>query len=188
MPGPVPTLHGLDHMALTVPDLDQAVAFFSEVIGCELLYRHGPYQYPEGTPDEENYFVRYLGQDGRSRTEIAVLRCGNGSNLELFETDGPGSVKRVPQFVDVGSTHLSFYVDDMEAAVETLRAHGLEVFGGIATAEGPEAGERSTNCHFLAPWGQMLELVSYPSGRAYEAETQGRLWQPNKPDTWLDPS
>src|ERR1700684_3557976 len=85
----VPTLSGMEHIGLDVPDLDQAVDFFCNVIGCDLLYRDGPYAYPPDTPAEENYFVNFLGQPGDTKTEIAMLRCGNGSNLELFQTAAP---------------------------------------------------------------------------------------------------
>jgi hypothetical protein len=72
----------------------------------------------------------------------------------------------------------------MEAAVDYLRARDVEGFGGIAATLGVQAGEASTNTHFLASWGRMLELISYPHGRLYERDTDLRLWQPDKPDTW----
>ncbi|MCW2874814.1 MAG: Glyoxalase/bleomycin resistance protein/dioxygenase, partial [Streptomyces oryziradicis] len=34
----------LDHVGLTVPDLDQAREFFVDVLGCEYMYALGPYQ------------------------------------------------------------------------------------------------------------------------------------------------
>ena len=180
----VPGLAGMEHVGLDVPNLDDAVAFFCDVIGCDLMYRHGPYSYPAGTPDADNYFVSYLGQPADTSTKIAMLRCGNGANLELFETTAASRNEHAPQFVDRGSSHFCFFVDDMEAAVDHLRARGVNVFAGIAETFGVEGGEASTNTHFLAPWGQMLELISYPHGRLYEQDTCLRLWRPDRAETW----
>ena len=45
----IPGMRGGDHIGFTVPDLDQAVAFFRDVIGCEVFYPLGPFADPEGT-------------------------------------------------------------------------------------------------------------------------------------------
>ncbi|RBL80330.1 VOC family protein, partial [Streptomyces cavourensis] len=44
----IPGARAVHHIAYTVPDLDQAVDFFTEVIGAELAYRLGPVEDPEG--------------------------------------------------------------------------------------------------------------------------------------------
>lgn len=180
----VPTLSGLEHIGLTVPDLDEAIDFFCEVIGCELLYKHGPYV--DENEGAENFYHHYVELHPRTVATIAMLRCGNGSNLELFEFEAPAQKREVPPFSDFGGAHLTFYVEDMDRAVQYLRERGVHVMGGIAESPGPEAGRASTNTHFKTPWGQMLELISYPHGRDYERETEGRLWMPAEPDTWYE--
>jgi catechol 2,3-dioxygenase-like lactoylglutathione lyase family enzyme len=35
----LPGLRGTDHIGLTVPDLEQAITFFTDVIGCRLVAR-----------------------------------------------------------------------------------------------------------------------------------------------------
>ena len=42
--------------------------------------------------------------------------------------------------------------------------------------EGPSAGLRWV--YFVSPWGMTMELVSYPTGMAYEAGTKDILWRP----------
>jgi hypothetical protein len=44
---------------------------------------------------------------------------------------------------------------------------------------GPNAGQ--TWIYFRAPWGLQFELVSYPRGKAYERDTDRRLWDPREP-------
>jgi hypothetical protein len=48
---------------------------------------------------------------------------------------------------------------------------------------GPESGERAEFCYFLTPWGQTMELISYPEGKAYEQDTDERLYSPADPET-----
>ena len=68
----------------------------------------------------------------------------------------------------------------MAAAVDYLGGKGVEILGApTVMTEGPSAGE--TWVYFLAPWGMQLELVSYPDGKAYEAEYENRLWSAVSP-------
>ena len=40
----LPGLRRLDHIGVTVPDLEEATSFFVDVLGCEYLYSLGPFQ------------------------------------------------------------------------------------------------------------------------------------------------
>ena len=35
--------------------------------------------------------------------------------------------------------------------------------------------------YFLTPWGMQCELVSYPQGKAYEAQSDVVMWNPTRP-------
>ncbi len=48
-------LRAVDHVGLTVPDLDQAVRFLVDVVGATELFRHGPY---EPGPNTASHFGR----------------------------------------------------------------------------------------------------------------------------------
>jgi len=63
--------------------------------------------------------------------------------------------------------------------VAYLRAHGVKVMGEPTRSQGPSAGQRWV--YFLTPWGMQCELVCYPEGKAYEKETERRLWHPGHP-------
>jgi catechol 2,3-dioxygenase-like lactoylglutathione lyase family enzyme len=170
----VPGLRGTEHVAFTVPNLAEAVAFFVDVLGCEHIYDMGPAADPEGTWMTDNL-------DVHARAEIhnfALLRCANGANFEIFEYDSPDQVRRWPKMSDHGGFHIAFYVDDMDAALEYLASKGVRILGGKKDGMGPEAGAASTFAHFLTPWGQLLEFVSFPNGRAYFETTDRRTWMP----------
>lgn len=170
----LPGLRGIEHVAFTVPDLEQAVAFFVEVLGCERFYDMGAFADPEGTWMQDNLDVHPRA----TIPNFALLRCANGPNLEIFQYDSPDQVRRWPRMSDHGGHHLGFYVDDIDAAIAHLEAHEVRVLGGRKDGIGPEAGEGSAFAHFLTPWGQLLELVSYPQGKAYMEEQGRTLWQP----------
>jgi catechol 2,3-dioxygenase-like lactoylglutathione lyase family enzyme len=171
----VPGLRGVEHVAFTVPELDAAIAFFVEVLGCELMYELGPASDPEGTWMADNLNVHPRA----AIVNFALLRCANGANFEIFQYEAPDQVTRWPRMSDHGGVHIAFYVDDMDAALADLVEKGVRVLGdGKKPTTGPEAGEQATFAHFLTPWGQMLELISYPNGREYHRTTERRLWQP----------
>jgi len=47
----IPTARSVDHVGFTVPNLDEAVSFFTRVLDCDLLYRTRPYFDPAGESD-----------------------------------------------------------------------------------------------------------------------------------------
>jgi catechol 2,3-dioxygenase-like lactoylglutathione lyase family enzyme len=172
----LPGMRGPDHFGLTAPDLEEAVGFFTEVLGCEAFYPLGPFGDREGTWMQDHLDVHPRATIPAMR----LVRCGSGANLEIFEYESPDQNRRGPRNSDIGGHHIAFYTDDMAGAVAHLEANGVEVLGApTEMTGGPSMGE--TWVYFLAPWGMQLELVSYPNGKAYEADYQGRLWDPRNP-------
>src|SRR5690242_10333292 len=103
----------LDHAGFTVPDLDEAIGFFTEVLGCELIYRETPVEPPEGDELE-----RTLGVHPRTRVAGALLRLGAGTTIELLEYSGPGAGGEAPPNSAHSAGHLAFHVRDVEVAAE----------------------------------------------------------------------
>lgn len=172
----IPGLRGVEHIGFTVPDIEQATRFFVDVIGCEHAYSLGPIEDRDG-----DWMVRHLNVHARSRVkELRFFRCGFGPNFEIFEFDAPDQNVSQPKNSDIGGHHLAFYVDDFATALVYLQGKGLRVLGDpTVRTSGPSAGQ--TWVYFLTPWGMQLELVSFPQGKGYEAETRLRLWHPAHP-------
>jgi catechol 2,3-dioxygenase-like lactoylglutathione lyase family enzyme len=169
----LPGMTGTDHVGFTVPSVDEAVTFFQDVIGCNVFYPLGPFSGGDST-----WMADHLNVDAKAEIPtMRLVRCGNGANFEIFEYTAPDQDTKLPRNSDIGGHHIAFYTTDMEGAVSYLQDKGIEVLGNPTTmTDGPSAGE--TWVYFLAPWGMQLELVSYPDGKAYEAEYDGRLWDP----------
>lgn len=168
----VPGLTGIEHIGLTVPDIEAATRFFGDVIGAETLYDVGPFQ------SADDWMANHLAVHPRARiNKVRVLRLANGPVLELFEFTAPDQDRTIARNSDWGGFHLAFYVEDMDKALVALKSHGLEIQSGPVTmTEGPSAGLEWL--YFKAPWGQQLELVSYPAGiAAYKALAQ-KVWRP----------
>ena len=171
MPG-LPGLRGTDHIGFTVPDLEQATTFLVDVLGCERFYDLGPMR------ADDDWMTRQLNVDARAVVRrIRNFRCFNGANFEVFEYEAASQRSEPPRNSDVGGHHVALYVDDLDAAIAHLRAHGIRVLGEpVHRRDGPNAGR--SWIYFLAPWGMQFELVSYPRGMGYEQETSARMWSP----------
>jgi catechol 2,3-dioxygenase-like lactoylglutathione lyase family enzyme len=162
----MPGLRRLDHVGVTVPDLDEAHRFFVDVLGCEFLYSLGPYCDDSGT-----WMADHLNVHPRATIpENRFFRLGGQAVFEVFHYTAPDQRRTVPRNSDVGGHHVALYVDDLDAAVDHLREHGVTVLGDPTPSRGPHEGQRWV--YFLAPWGMQFELVSYPNGRRFFLEEQ----------------
>jgi catechol 2,3-dioxygenase-like lactoylglutathione lyase family enzyme len=151
---PVPGLRHVDHVGLTVPDLEEAVTFFVEVLGAKELYRstRGP---------DAGFIPENFEMPADASLTLAMLRMPPNLNIEVFEWRGTGLREDRPRHGDAGGHHLAFVVDDVDVAVAHLeRVPGVRILGGVKQVGGDSprvAGNRWT--YLVAPWGLMIELV-----------------------------
>lgn len=168
---PVPGLAGVEHIGLIVPDVDSATQFFSSVLGGEPIYDIGPFAGPE------DWMAGHLaGSSGAHIHRLRVIAIANGPAVELIELTRSDGERPLEPAAPAG-WHIAFYVEDMDAALVALRAHGCQILSGpVDMTEGPSAG--LSWLYFRAPWGQQLELVSYPNGIAAYREGRRQAWRP----------
>ncbi|OWT73731.1 MULTISPECIES: VOC family protein [unclassified Achromobacter] len=166
---------GIDHVGINVPDLKQAEAFFSRTFGCMPVTHIGPFKLDAGGTEGNAKFAPRADS-----VSLAMLRCGTGSNVELFEYRNSKGSLDMPKAEDIGASHIAFYTADIKGAVAYLKSQGITVLGEpITMPSGDTEGE--TWVHFRSPWGSEMELVSYPKGKGYEKHSKVKLWNPNKP-------
>ena len=122
----------LDHVAITVHDLDRSIAFYSRHFGLELYSRHdrtGPLQ------------------------AIAYLRAPQGGVVELMHA---------PDREMGGGFHFCFTTPDFPATYEQLVAEGVPVKAQPhPTAARVPSEEGWLRCVFSGPDGEEIEVRGF---------------------------
>ena len=86
----------VDHVGMTVPNLDEAIRFFEEAIGAQLVWRVGPFdETPTGIPIQS--------------VHLAMLRLGPSLNIELLSFAADRQRQEMPSNIAVSYTHLDVY-------------------------------------------------------------------------------
>lgn len=173
---PIPGMLGHDHTGVTVPNIKEAITFFTDIVGCKEAMSFGPFSDDKGT-----FMQDLLNVHPRAKIhQITMMRCGNGSNIELFQYESPDQQNAIPKNSDIGGHHIAFYVEDINAAAKYLKGKGVKtLMGPLPVDQGPAAGQAIL--YFFTPWGLQLELISYPNGMAYEKDGGTILWSPKDP-------
>lgn len=128
----------IDHVGIAVPDLDAAIAWYTETFGMRVL----------GVEVNEDQDV----------TE-AVLAVGDGeTTVQLLAPLSPNSP--LARFLDKrgeGVQQIAYLVSDVVAAADELRRRGVEVL-----YDEPRRGTNGTKinfCHPKSAGGVLVELV-----------------------------
>jgi methylmalonyl-CoA epimerase len=125
----------IHHIAIAVHDLDAALAFYRDGLGLEVTERREE-------PDEG--------------VEIAFLPAGEGEIELIRPLDEEGGVARFLEKRGEGLHHICVAVDDVEVAMEQLRATGAQLL-----SEEPRVNIHGTRYVFVHPksaHGVLLEL------------------------------
>jgi catechol 2,3-dioxygenase-like lactoylglutathione lyase family enzyme len=165
-------LVGMDHVGLTVPDINQAIEWYEDVLGATAPLTFGPF--------EGDCLQGALAVDpGTKIDRITMLRLGHSANIELFQYSAPGQRHDLPKNSDWTGHHVAFYVTDIDAAIEYMDSRGVtRFFGPFTLTDGPAAGQ-SIN-YFKTPWGSYIEFISYPNDMAYDVPSVHPLWTPKR--------
>lgn len=158
----LPGFSHVDHVSITVPDLDGAVDFYTRVFGAEVAYRMGPFDAAEmpKMEDGRDWTEAHVDVKG-AKLEIAMLKLASNLMIELFQYHKPtDAARKPPRNCDYGGHHLAFKVEDLDAAIEHLEKHGCRALAGpIDMPEGPTVGCRAQ--YLVDPWGNYMELMEY---------------------------
>ena len=141
------TIQRMHHVSVVVDDLGAAKAFFFE-LGMEL----------EGeAPIEGRWVDRVNGLDG-VRVDIAMMRTPDGhGRLELTKFHTPKAVSAEPENAlgnTLGLRSIMFAVDDIDATVAGLRAHGAQLVGAVAQYQ-----DSYRLCYVRGPEGIIVALA-----------------------------
>ncbi|HOM43218.1 MAG TPA: methylmalonyl-CoA epimerase [Bacillota bacterium] len=125
----------IDHIGIAVSNLDETVKLYRDVLGLEL---HGTEVVPE------------------QKVRVAFLPVGD-TEVELLEsTSAEGPIAKFIEAKGQGIQHIAFRVDDIEAALEEMKAKGMRLID-----EKPRYGAGGAKIAFLHPkstGGVLIEL------------------------------
>lgn len=166
-------VHGIDHIGLTVPDIEAATAFFVQALEAVVIYD----TYTKSEPIRDSAFTQKRLGIHHDMAERAIRMIGfpNGAQIELFEFCGGAQVPPITP-ADLGWQHVAFYVDDIDLAVAQVEAAGGTRNADPLELSGIEAGAGNKFCYCKTPWGSMVELISYPSPQPYLNTAARRKW------------
>jgi catechol 2,3-dioxygenase-like lactoylglutathione lyase family enzyme len=140
------TIQRMDHVGIVVDDLAAATAFFVE-LGLEL----------QGEASLEGDSVdRVVGLEG-VRSEVVMLQTPDGhGRLELSKFHAPsgGDGDGNAQPNTPGIRHVTFAVDDVDAAVAAVQARGGELVGELVNYQ-----DIYRVCYVRGPEGIIVELA-----------------------------
>lgn len=165
---------GIEHIGITVPDIDAAVEFLKNALDAELLYELiSENEEPmKGAETEQQLGI----PKGNEIVRMSFLKIGNGPGLELFQFGNTASRDAVA-LNDFGLTHFSVYVDDIDAAANQFEKAGGKLLSKPHALAGIEDGERNRGVYGKAPWGSLIELISLKDGLKNKTLNEKR-WKP----------
>lgn len=133
-------LNDIDHIAIAVRNLEQAIAYYSQVFNAGVVHRE--------TIETD-------------RVEEALIRVGTSYIQLLSPTDEDSTVARFLDKRGEGLHHVGYRVSDCSQALEKVKREGFEVLD-----QSPRAGSRGTTVAFVHPkqaFGTLIELVEEPA-------------------------
>ena len=141
----------VDHTGITVANLERSLGFWRDVLSFELSHC----AHHTGALASE-----VTGVPGAD-ISIAVLK-GYGHKIELLQYNAPANCKRVDlRPCDVGSVHVAFTVDNLDAVLSMIAASGWRAVGTPQTLKtGPNAGKRVV--YVRDPDGTTIEFMQPP--------------------------
>lgn len=145
---------GVDHSSFVVADIARTVNFY-ELLGFER----------EWEIEDDGPAIRANVAYPDARMRLVQLVAPDGARLELIEYLQPKGDQHPPERNAVGAGHICLLVNEIDVAVETLRAAGVDTFLSevVEFTDGPDAGLRAV--YLRDPDGIIVELTQPPPAR-----------------------
>jgi catechol 2,3-dioxygenase-like lactoylglutathione lyase family enzyme len=141
------TIQRMDHVSVVVDDLEAASAFFV-ALGLEM----------EGEAAVAGDWVDRVNGLACVQVDIVMLRTPDGhGRLELTKFRNPHLVEIAPAIAPpntLGLRGVMFAVDDIDATVASLRAHGADLLGEVVQYQ-----DSYRLCYVRGPAGMIVALA-----------------------------
>jgi glyoxylase I family protein len=143
-------IHGIDHTAISVPDLRAAVDFYCNVLGFEIESESG---WPKGAKQIDSL----VGLEN-SASKLVMVRLGT-TRIEIFQYESPTPNPRDSDFrvCDHGITHFCLAVSEIEDEYARLSKAGVQF------NDAPIDVGTSICVYGRDPFGNVFELKEHKS-------------------------
>lgn len=128
----------LDHAALLVADVARSRHFYGEILGLEEISRPTSFTFPGAWFSTGGEQIHLIGEAEEGRT--AQLHAAYRRD-EMERGYG---------------THFAFAVDDLDAALQHVKSHGIEIVGGPRPR-----GDGVEQLYICDPDGYVIELFAW---------------------------
>jgi catechol 2,3-dioxygenase-like lactoylglutathione lyase family enzyme len=145
-------IKSVDHTGFTVSSLKESLEFWVNVMGFRHLYTW--------TFETGPFIEEMVGVPGAAM-RLAMVE-GPGHMIELLEyTSPPDRQTYKPRSSDVGSVHVGFYVENIDALLARIASFGWLPVGNVQTVE---SGERKglRLIYVRGPDGVTIEFLQLP--------------------------
>ncbi len=153
------------HIGISVPDLDAAVKFYTEVLGWYLIMQ--PTTIEEDDSAIGEMCTEVFGE-GWKRFQIAHLSTGDRIGVELFQFDNQENPENNFEYWKTGIFHFCVQDPNVEELAERILAAG-----GKKRMEKPRyyyPGEKPYRMIYMEdPFGNILEIYSHSYELIYSA-------------------
>ena len=147
-------IHGIDHVAVNVRDIDKSVEFYTKVLGLKITERE---------PSKPG--VEYFLDAGPSL--IGIIQAKDLNDPHPFAHEG------------LGANHFSFRVhaDDFESMIKRLEEHAVKI-------EYAKKREKSWSLYFYDIDGNKLEVTAWPLEDGIPAQRRVKEIYDGKTKAW----
>ncbi len=140
-------ISSIHHSAFTVSNMERSIAFYRDILGMEVLWD----SVQEGVKYEGPICDKITGCPG---TEQHIVYLGIGGDfLELVEYTPKGKALEDHKASDIGSAHVCFKTDDINALYEKLLANNMKIHCS------PQDRISALIMYFRDPDGIILEAI-----------------------------
>ena len=130
----------IDHIGIAVQSINNALKFFEDALGMKL---------------------DHIASEEGGRTQVAFMPVGS-SDVELVEPqDAESGLGKFLAKRGEGIHHICFEVDDIQAALARLKAHGAQLID--ETPRTNSSGMRFAFIHPKSAHGVLIELYQKPT-------------------------
>ena len=144
---------GIDHSAITVADTEQSLNFYQNLLGMEV----------EESNINSGEIQAHLDGLPEAKVRVTSLRPHQGGlGIELLDYIVPGTGRPFPddwQSYDIATMQVQLVIENIEAAVNTLRENGVEIISP-KIIQLPNSYLYSQACLVKDPNGHLMMLIT----------------------------